>query len=49
MKPDAARRAGLRVLPGGRRLHLARRLIAIAPADTPPFDLDSAHRTTGRR
>lgn len=39
MKPDAARRAGLRVLPGGRtrRLHLARRLIAIAPADTPPF------------
>ncbi|MDJ0812061.1 MAG: hypothetical protein QNJ48_14085 [Desulfobacterales bacterium] len=43
MTTDAARRARLRVLPGGRtrRLRLAQRLIAIAPADNPPFDLDA--------
>ena len=43
MTTDAARRAGLRVLPGGRtrRLQVAQRLIAIAPAGRPPFDLDA--------
>ncbi len=43
MTTDASRRARLRVLPGGRtrRLQLAQRLIAIAPVDSPPFDLDA--------
>ncbi len=43
MTADAARRARLRVLEGGRtrRVRLAQCLIAIAPVDTPPFDLDA--------
>ena len=39
----AAGRADLRLISGGRtrRLHLNGRAITVAPADTPPFDLDA--------